>query len=795
MRHLYTNDEGFFIAFGDLKPRRGWENSMHTTVIGLDTPMINAREKVLGRAVYAGDIQFPGMLHIKVVRSPYAHARIVSIDTSAAKALPGVRLVLTGADTPNRLSGVSRKEHRILAVDKVRFIGEEVVAVAAIDEAIARDALDLIHVEYEELPAVFDPELSLSSSVRIHDDRKHADFNNVAKVYEFARGNVDAAFAQAAAVYEATYELHSQYPGYMEPVCTVARMGGDGRLTVWAGTNTAFLARGRYADALGIPVSNVRVVQAMIGGAFGAKTIEEGNSLIAAFVATQTDRPVRFLNSRLEDFQGARSSLPEQIWLKMAVDKEGTIVAKDTKIVADCGAYMGLTDHVLQVSVMRSDNMFRTANVRAQAFLAYTNNPPRGAFRGFGGQQMSFAVNSHVAMLAEKIGMDPMEMQKRNATRTGDTTVHGWVIGSGGLPECLNKAANAIGWKDKLKRDKNAGGARRRGIGVGTAIHVSGNRSMGDWDGATIVLKMNSDGRVTILTGEADMGQGTNTMLAQICAEVLSIPLSHVTVIPPDTDASPFALGSIASRATITAGNAALRAAQQARATLLTLAAEKLDVGEQDLEIASGEIYVKSIGPNRKITFGELARMHIFRKDGEGIQIKATYDSPTVLADHHTMYGNVAPAYTFAAQTVEVEVDTETGQIEILDTYLADDCGRALNPLAVHGQSTGAAVQAIGWTLYENLLFENGQLMNGNFADYTMPTADSVRSVRSGIVETNDPNGPFGAKGASETAIVPGSGAIANAVYDAVGVRINSLPLTPEKVLAALDEKAQRAIG
>jgi CO/xanthine dehydrogenase Mo-binding subunit len=761
---------------------------MAASVIGVSTPQVNAREKVLGRAIYAGDIQLPGMLHVKVLRSPYAHARILSIDTSAAKALAGVRLVLTGEDTPNRFSGASRKEHRILATGKVRFVGEEVVAVAAVDEATARDALDLIQVEYEEIPGLFDPAEALSSSIAVHEDRKHGDFNNVAKTYEFACGDVDAVFARAAAIYEATYEVHSQYPGYMEPVCTVAWMGGDGRLTVWAGTNTAFLARGRYAEALGMPASNIRVVQPVIGGAFGAKTIEEGNSLIAAFVATRTDRPVRFLNTRLEDFQGARSSLPERIWLKMAVDEEGTILAKDVRIVADCGAYMGLTDHVLQVSVMRSDNMHRLTNVRAQAFLAYTNNPPRGAFRGFGGQQMSFAVNSHVTMLAEQIGMDPVEMHKRNAIRTGDTSIHGWIVGSGGLPECLDLAAHAIGWKDKLNR--NGGTApRRRGIGVGAAIHVSGNRSMGDWDGATIVLKMNPDGRVVVLTGEADMGQGANTMLSQICAEVLSLPLSHITVVPLDTDSSPFALGSIASRATITAGNAALRAAREARSTLMSLAAEKLGVSEEDLEVANGEIYVRSVGPNRRVTFAELSRMHIFRKGGEGIQIKGSYDTPTVLADHHTMYGNVAPAYTFAAQTVEVEVDTETGQIEIVDTYLADDCGKALNPLAVHGQSTGAAAQAIGWTLYENLLFEEGRLLNGNLADYTMPTARSLPDIQTGIVETNDPNGPFGAKGASETAIVPGGGAIANAVYNAIGVRINSLPLTPEKVLAALREK------
>jgi CO/xanthine dehydrogenase Mo-binding subunit len=761
---------------------------MTAPVIGVSTPQVNAREKVLGRAVYAGDIQFSGMLHVKVLRSPYAHARITKIDTAAAKALPGVHLVLTGEDTPNRLCGVIRKEQRILAADKVRFIGEEVVAVAATDEAIARDALELVRVEYEELPALFDPEKALASSICVHEDRTVGKHHNVAHEYEVNRGNVDAAFSEATAIYEASYEVHPQYPGYMEPLATVAWMDGNGRLTVWTPTQTPFLTRGRYSEALGIPASHIRVIQPMIGGAFGAKTLEEHHSLIAALVATRTARPVRYVNSRLEDFQGARSSVPERIWLKMGVDQDGMVIAKDVRLIADCGAYAGLAAEVVQVSIMRSDNMQRLQNVRARGFVAYTNNPPHGSFRGFGGQQMSFAVNSHMAVLAEKLGLDPLEMHKRNAIRTGDTTLHGWQIGTGGLPQCLDQAGEAIDWTEKRKRAKGTG-SRRRGIGVGAAIHVSGNRAMGDWDGATIVLKVNGDGRITLLTGEADMGQGANTMLSQVCAQELSIPISHVTVVPPDTDVSPFGLGTIASRVTITAGNAALRAAREARGKLLALAAEKLEVAESDLEASNGEIYVRSVGPNRKLTFGDLARMHIFRQGGEGIQITASYDTPTVMADRKTLYGNVAPAYTFAAQTVEVEVDIETGQIEIVETFLSEDCGKILNPLAVHGQTSGAAVQGIGWTLYEHLQFQDGQLMNGNFADYTMPTADSVPDIRAGAIETIDPNGPFGAKGASETAIVPGAGAIANAVYDAVGVRINSLPLTPEKVLAALREK------
>ena len=499
---------------------------------------------------------------------------------------------------------------------------------------------------------------------------------------------------------------------------------------------------------------------------------------------------MRFINSRLDDFLGARTSPPERIWIKMGVDKDGIIIAKEVKVVAECGAYEGLAGHVLQVSTVRSDNMHRhLKNVRLNGKLVYTNNPPRGALRGFGGPQAAFALNSHIAVMAEKLGIDMLEMLRRNAVQSGDTSVHGFNIGSSGLIDCIEQVSEGIRWAEKKARPKDTG-AKRRGIGIGTGIHVSGNREMGNWDGSTVIAKMGTDGRVILLTGEFDMGQGAYTMLAQCCANELSIPLSHVTVLPVDTDFSPYGHGTIASRVTIVAGNAAIKAAREVRGKLLALAAEKLGVPESELDMANGEVFVKSPAPNRKIPFGDLARLHIYREGGEGLQVTATYDPPTFQAlATPQQYGNVAPGYSFAAQAAEVEVDTETGQVRVLETWVSDDCGKALNPLAVHGQSCGAAVMAIGWALYEHLQYDNGRLLNGNFADYTMPTANSVPYIHSGIVESNEPNGPYGAKGASETAMIPGAAAIANALFDAVGVRIKTLPITPEKVLAALREK------
>ena len=761
------------------------------STIGRPTPQVTAVEKISGTALYGGDFKMPGMLHVKVLRSPYAHARIVRIEAEAARALPGVHAVLTGDDTPERLTGVHRKQHRILATGKVRFIGEEVVAVAAVDEETARDALDLVRVEYEPLPLVADVDAALQDgTIEIH-----AGTGNLSIEYNVAHGDVDAAFARSALVHEATYQTTPQYPGYLEPMATVAWMDSGGRLTVRTPTQTVFLARNRYADALGLRVSDVRVIQSSVGGGFGGKTIEECNSLICAWMATRVGRPVRFCNSRLDDFLGARSSPAERIWLKMGADADGRIIAKEVKILADCGAYEGLSTHVLQVSLVRGDNMHRhLRDVRLNGKLAYTNNPPRGAFRGFGGPQAAFALNSHMATMAEKLGLDPIDFHKRNAVRAGDTTIHGFQLGSSGLTECLDQVGEGIGWTLKRRRAKETG-LTRRGVGVAAAIHVSGNREMGNWDGSTVIARMTMDGRVTLSTGESDMGQGAYTMLAQCCANELAIPLSDVMVLPTDTDTSPYGHGSIASRVTILAGNAAIKAGREIRGKLLALASDTLGVPADELEMFNGEVYAASPSPNRKLTFGELARMHVYRHGGEELTVTTTYDPPTFLAmSRPDQYGNVAPGYSFAAQAVEVEVDTETGQVKVLETWVSDDCGKALNPLAVHGQTCGAAAMAIGWALYEELKYQDGQLLNGNFADYTMPTADSMPHIHSGIVESMEPNGPYGAKGASETAMIPGAGAIANAVYDAVGVRIETLPITPEKILAGLRERAGSAV-
>lgn len=757
--------------------------------LGAGVPQVNHRAKVVGAAEYAGDVKLPGMLHGAILRSPYAHARIVSIDTSAALALPGVKAVLTGADAPaTPWGGGPAKERFILAKDVVRFAGEEVAAVAAVSEAIARDALDLIRVEYEALPPLLSvDDALLPGAPTVHPGRE----SNVAHKIAFNRGNVDEGFKQADLVLEATYQTSAQYPGYLEPMVSVAMVEPDGRLHVRTSTQTVFLARARIAKALERPVSSVRVTQQTTGGGFGGKIVEDDNQLVAGLLALHTRRPVRLLNNRLEDFLACCSSVPERITLKIGMTRDGLIVAKEVNIIADCGAYSGLAGEVMHVSAMRSDNMFRNMNVRCHALLVHTNTPPHGAFRGFGGSQMLFALNSHIDTMARELGLDPVVIYERNAIEAGETSVHGWLIRSTGYKQCIANVVAAVDWVKKRARPRSAG-VKRRGIGLATAMHVCGNRTMGDWDGSTVNLTVNDDGHIVAHSGECDMGQGAMTMLTQIIANEFKVPMSQVTLLAPDTDTAPYALGTFASRATMSGGNAAICASRAVHARMFSLAAEIFGVAAERLELTEGGA-VRVTGTDRSISLAELAKAHIWRPGGQALQASGTWDPPTQEPDHDDLYGNCAPTHSFAAQAVEVEVDIETGQVVVLDSYLSDDLGRALNLNAVHGQANGGCVQAISWALYEQLQLEDGRIANGNFADYTMATADSVPLLRGDFVESNDPIGPYGAKASSETAILMAAPAIANAVYDAVGIRVRDLPITPEKVLSAL--RAAKAQG
>ena len=747
------------------------------SVIGKPTPALDAPLKVRGASPYVGDMALPRMLHAKILRSPHPHARIVHIDTGRALRAPGVKAVLTRNDVPSIRWGTVIDDQTILAVDRVLYVGHEVAAVAAVDEASALDALELIHVEYEPLPAVLDPEEAFREGApQVHES------GNLAGEIEFTRGDPDAGLAEADAVIEETYRTSIASQAYMEPMGALAQADGRERVTLWIPCQGIFYSQKRIAKALGLPLSNVRVIQATVGGSFGGKR-DEPLPMIAALLSRKTGVPVRLLNTRPEEFQAGRPRVPMSITLRMGIRKDGAFTAKTCRALADAGAYVGEALGILGAGIMRMDNHYRMKNIRTEGRLAYTNSIPKGAFRGYGNPQIGFAVEQHIDLLAAAVGMDPAELRLKNAVQAGDTTVHGWKLASCALDQCLRDVMLRCGWKAKRAEKHNK--VRRRGIGLAAAIHTSGARVYGDWDGSSMEVKINSEGAAHIVFGEGDIGQGAQTVLAQIVAEELGVGVREVSVSGADTDHSPLSFGAYASRLTVIGGNAARLAAQDARRQLLEAAADKLEARPEDLTLENGFVYVKN-APDRRISMGEAAESHLLRKGGEPVVGRGVYDPPSDFVLDKALYGNFAPSYEFTALAAEVEVDMETGAIELLGVWVADDVGFILNPLLAEGQVHGALVQGLGYALTEGILFSEGQALNGNLADYALPKAESTSNLESILIESNDPLGPYGAKGASEAPIDPAAAAVANAVYHATGIRIRDLPITAQKIRASL---------
>ncbi|MBI2881712.1 MAG: xanthine dehydrogenase family protein molybdopterin-binding subunit [Candidatus Tectomicrobia bacterium] len=748
-------------------------------VVGRPVPQINAPEKVKGLARYVGDLQLPRMLHGKVLRSPHAHARVLRIRTERAARVPGVAAVVTADDTPKIPWGVVKRDQQVLAVEKVRHVGEEVAAVAAQSEEAAREALERIEVDYEVLPAVFDPEEAMAPGA----PEVHRGTGNIAREMHIHRGDVERGFAESAVIHEETYTTPHQFQTYLEPLGALADIDGQGNLTLYVPAQSIYFTRRLVAEALRLPSSKVRVVQTCVGGAFGGKLGEDPIPHIAAVLAQKAGRPVRLLNSRLDEFQGSRPRMPVKVCLKMGVRKDGTLAAKETRIIGNNGAYSCFSYEVIQVTATRMDSLYRQENLRTDAYLVYTNLIPAGAFRGFGNPQMAFPLESHLDVLAEKLGMDPAELRLRNVIRKGETSIHGWEMGSCGIEECIEKATSAVDWKRLRAAPK--GGRVRTGVGLACAIHSTSNRQLSNWDGSTAVVKVADDGKAQVICGEGDLGQGSQTVVAQIAAEVLGLEVEDVRVSSADTDTTPLCFGGYGSRLTLMAGNAVQRAAGMCRDRLLRIAADEWEVSPGDLGLERGVIFVKS-APDKKMTLGEAVRANLLRPGGDVVYSQATWDAPTEMPDPETGYGKSTSACSFVCVAAVVEVDTETGQVRLQRMVAADDLGRAINPLTVEGQVHGELAQGLGFALFENAVLDSGQFANGNLADYTVPKAETLPDFTSIFVESIDPNGPFGAKGCSECALVPCGAVIGNAVYDAVGVRLTSLPIRPEAVLKAL---------
>jgi len=749
-------------------------------MIGKRVQMLDAWDKVRGKSVYGIDLKVSGMLQGKILRSPFPHAKITHIDTSRAERLAGVHAVVTAEDTPRVKYGSQIDDEYPLAVDKVRYIGDEVAAVAAVDVDTALEAIDLIRVEYEELPAVFSPQDAIMPGApRIHDADR-----NIASHIEFERGDLIEGLSRADHIIEEEYTTSNVHPGYLEPhVCVVSPESGA-RLTIWASLQAPARNRQLIAKILKIPEKNLRVIQTVVGGGFGGKASQVIPLYpIAGFLALKANRPVRIANTWEEEFATARSRVPACISVRLGIKNDGIFTGKELKILACCGAYAGTGPAVLSTTATRASALYRFGNLKCTADLAYANITPFGSVRGYGNPQLHFALESTIDAAAEVIGMDPLDVRLKNATETGDVTDNGFVLNSCHLKECLRSAAEKTNWREKHSKGRN----ESVGIGMASMIHVSGNRAVYPFfDGATAHVRINSDVGIDLITGEADIGQGSNTVFAQIVAEVLGVSPEEIRPMPLDTDHSPFGLGTFASRVTTIGGKAVQLAAEDARRQLLEVAAEYMKANVNDLKCSGGKIYVKG-SPDSGMEIGEVGRLAFNSRGGASITGVGEYVvPPNVVMPDKTKYGNISSAYSFGVQVAEVKVDGDTGKVEILNILSAHDSGTIINPMLAEGQIEGGVSQGIGYAFFEEIVRQDGKVMNDNFTDYRMPTVYDVPQILSQFVEFPDPLAPFGAKGLGEITIVPTAAAIANAIYDATGIRLKELPFTPEKILKVL---------
>jgi CO/xanthine dehydrogenase Mo-binding subunit len=751
--------------------------------VGKRIPMVDASEKVRGKAVYYTDLELPGMLHAKILRSPHPHARILRVNADRAISLPGVKAVLLPQDTPEEKYGPQVADRPILAREKVRFVGEEIAAVAAVDEETAREAIRLIEVEYESLPPVYEVAEALKEGAPlVHEDKK----GNIATYSLIQRGDIEQGWKESDLILEEDFRTPAVHPLYLEPQICVAVVDPSGGLLLYLPIQTPFSTRNMMARILGIPLHKIKIIQTYMGGAFGGK-LDTSLHFIAALLARRSGRPVRLANTREEDLSSTFLRVPTHIRIRIGAKKDGTLIAKQVKILADNGAYCSLAPKIVCTNMAtRSDCLYRYRYTSTESTLVYTNKVPTSAFRGYGNPQITFAQESLIDRISHELGIDPVEIRLRNGTQTGDTTIHGWKIDSCGLSECLKEGAKRIGWDEK-RREKH--GERLRGVGVAAMIHVSGNRGALEWDGSEAMIRMHEDGTAILYSGESELGQGKNTALSQIAAEAIGLPLNHVYSAPVDTETCAFVLGPYSSKTTVLAGNAVRKAGEEIRRQILQIASKMLQLPVGTFETREGRVYVRG-ETDARLTIREVMRYAHTHEGRKTLFAHGTFEAGKVrIGAQNDYYGDISATYPFAAHFAEVEVDRQTGEVSILRYVAAHDVGKAINPMAVEGQIAGGVVQGLGYTLMEEVHFKEGKIQNPDLQDYTIPTALDIPPIESILVESNDPAGPYGAKGIGEPTLIPVAPAVANAIFDATGIRMTELPITAEKLFLALKKK------
>src|SRR4030043_369807 len=756
--------------------------------VGKRIPKMDAEEKVTGKAVYIHDLKIPGMLYGKILYSSHAHARIKSIDTSQAEKLPGVKAVLTGYNIPPIKFGVY-KDNVPLKAKKVCSLRDEIAAVAATDPDIAEEPLSLIKVEYEILPALFDPEEAMKEgAVLIHEEHvggKEKKPTNILNLpWRLIAGDVDEARKNSSYIAEDRFKVTWVTHCCLGTSGCVAQFDLKNNLTMYSNTQIPSLAQKDYLDALsamGLQGKKVRVIKAMIAGGFGSKLDTHALEYIAILLAHKTRKPVKIIFSREEEFSATSPRQPAIIHIAQGCTKDGKLTFRDIRMTLDNGAYTSWGATTPSVMMMPISSLYKVPNVRYVAKCVYTNNTYSQAMRGYGNPQATFAIDSQIDILAEMAGIDPLDFRMRNANTPGEVTPQNFKINTCGLRECIDAVAQKLDWR------QNRGRRDGKGLGMASMIHVGGGARVYKSDGCGTIIKIDDFGTVNVITGATDMGQGADTVIAQIAAEELGGRIEDVGVIHTDTDICPWDVGAHASRTTFVAGNSAKGAAKKGKDQLPEGGAQSLGGTPENLDIRDRIIFSKK-DPEKKSPLGKVLRAAHYTAGGSMVMAEYFYDPTNENLDRE-FKGNLSVTYAYGTHGVEVEVDKETGQVKILKYIAAHDVGRAINPMLLEGQVYGGTAMGVGYALTERLILEKGEVMNPNFRDYKMLRAKDVIPIEPVIIETNDEAGPFGAKGIGEPGLVPSAPAIANAIYDAIGVRIKELPMSPDRGFKAIKEK------
>jgi 4-hydroxybenzoyl-CoA reductase subunit alpha len=804
------------------------------SVIGKRLALVDAAGKTTGAGKYTDDLTLPGTLIGKILHSPHPHARIKSIDATRALALPGVVAVVVGADAPNKY-GILPVGHdeTALAVDKVRYVGDNVACLVAESEALAQQALELVDVQYELLPAWFDPEKSMQAQADfIHEQKPQ----NIEKEYHHVFGDPEGGFAEADQVLEGRYLANEVTHAAMEPHSTLAafeidpQTGAPGRLTVWSSTQVPYYLQHKLSIVLDLPMSQIRVIKPLVGGGFGGKSEVIPLEIIAAVAARKARAPVKITYTREEVFWAHRGRPRTIVDLKTGVKSDGRITAVAARVIQDGGAYCSYGVVTILYSGALLGALYDIPNIRYDGYRVLTNKPACGAMRGHGTVNVRFAFESQLDELAAKMGMDGAQIRRRNLLKPPTITVNGLRVLSYGLPECIEQVVERSGWRER-KGKLPAG----RGLGIACSHYVSGAANSiirSDMPHSTVNIKIDRDGGVVLYTGASDIGQGSDTMVAQIAAEALGCSLGRVKVVAADTDLTPIDIGSYSSRVTFMNGNATLRAAEAVKKQIVEAAAKRMQCAAEDVALREDRLWRKSIwGPAAPTSHGVASRAgapgtaseptasgHVEgqilrgsvqqKTKGEGPKDHMSFEEAVVAAiDFHgalTGTGSYAPpaeargskykgagvgpspAYSYSAQVAEVSVDEETGEVTVLKVWAAHDCGRALNPVSVEGQVIGSVWMGLGQALQEEMVWKDGLLMNAGLLEYRSPSSTESPDIEAILVESVDPEGPFGAKEVSEGSLAAVIPAVGNAIADAVGVRLREAPFTPERVLAAL---------